>query len=507
MSRRAGADESDHQSAASGPTRSDLLRDPGHARLFRNSLAVAGGQASVAVLFLVYIFAARILGAEGFGDFALGMTIATVFLALPAWGTNRYASILAARDPDRTGEILSSSLGLTIPLALAYLPLVGLTSVLVSPRPAVIGVALLLGVDLLAREYANLLRMLLRVHSSFSVDMSSVLAERAFMVVGAAAVLVMEPTPVLLAAALAAGRVFGAAVTTLLFVRRVGVACRPRFESGALMSLWRGGSPIALRRWIGSLSFRVDTLFLGAMRSPSEVGWYGTVYTLMDGVLMLPSIVTGSLGPTLSANFGEGRHDVVTRLYRRGLRYLLTVGIFFAAVFASLADFVVDVLYGSEYAPAAVALQVLSVSVIFIFVRRHTTEILDNVDRRSATARIFVAGLLANIVLNFLLIPRFGYVGAAAATVVTEGYLMAAMLWTLHRADYSADLMRTLRAPAIAIVLPLVIMWRFAGSPVIACIVSGLVYATGLTVLGVWDDKDLSLLRGLTSKLRRRTRE
>lgn len=506
MSRTSAPDEGGPQSGAPSDPPPDRLRDPGHTRLFGNSLAVAGGQASVALLFLVYILAARMLGAAGFGDFSLGLTIATVFIALPAWGTNRYASILAARDPERTTEILSSSLGLMIPLALAYLPIVWLTSALVTSRPAVVGVALLLGVDLLAREYANLLRLLLRVHSGFWVDMTSVLAERAFMVAAASAVLFLEPSPVLLAGAFAGGRAAGAAVTTVLFGRRVKRGFLPHFEPGALLGLWRGGTPIALRRWIGSLSFRVDTLFLGAMRSASEVGWYGTVYTLMDGVLMLPSVVTGSLGPTLSANFGEGRHDVVNRLYHRGLKYLLTVGIFIAAVFVSLADFVVDFLYGSEYAPAAVALRVLSASVVFIFVRRHATEILDNVDLRSATAWIFVLGLMANVVLNFVLIPRFGYVGAAAATAVTEGYLMAAMVWTLHRADYSADFVRTLRAPAFAIVLPVAIMWRFAGSPIIACVSGGIVYVAGLTLLGAWDEKDMSLLEGVAARLRPRKR-
>jgi O-antigen/teichoic acid export membrane protein len=165
-------------------------------------------------------------------------------------------------------------------------------------------VALLLGVDLVARECATLLRLLLRVHDAFLVEMLTVFAERAFMVVGALAVLLIEPDARLLAGALAAGRVSGAAVTTVLFVRRVE-GCSARFEVPSLRGLWRGGTPLAVRRAIGSLSFRVDTLFLGVMRSASEVGWYGTVYMLMDGVLMLPTIVTGSLGPTLSANFGE----------------------------------------------------------------------------------------------------------------------------------------------------------------------------------------------------------
>jgi O-antigen/teichoic acid export membrane protein len=485
------------------PSRREQLRDPGHARLIFNALLVAGGQGSVVFLFLVYILAARVLGAAAYGDFTLGLTIATIFVALPAWGTGRYASILAAREPERTCAILAGSLGLTLLLALGYFPLVWLTGVLVTPRPAVTWVALLLGVDLLTREYSILLRLLLRVHDAFLGDMISVYVERAFMVFAALFVLLTDPSPVLLAAALAAGRTAGALATTMLFVRRVGTI-PVRLESSLLRHRWRAGTPVAFRRAVGQLTFRVDALLLGVMRSASEVGWYGTVYTLMDGVVMLPSIVTGSLGPTLSANFAEGQREVVSRLYQRGLKYLLHVGIFLAAVFAVLADVVVVELYGAEYAPAAAALRILAVSVVFIFVRRHATEVLDNVDLRSATAWIFGAGLLMNVVLNLLLIPRYGYLGAAAATVVSEGYLMGAMLWTLHSSAYVASFLPLLVAPTVAIVPAALLMWRLAGSPFLAVTASAAFYLAALTLLGAWDEKDRLALRSAVAKVRER---
>lgn len=460
---------------------------------------MAGGQGSIVLLFLIYVLAARALGAAGYGDFTLGMTIAMLLMALPAWGTARYASILAARSPERTRLIVAEGVGLICLLALVYFPLVWLTSTLVTSREAVVWVALLLGLDLISREVSILLRLLLRVHDAFLIDMVSVYAERLLMVAGALVVLIVAPEPAWLAGALAAGRVGGTAVTAVLFVRRVG-GFVPRFRLEPLRELWRGGTPIAVRRAIGSLSFRVDTVFLGAMRSATEVGWYGTVYTLMDGFLMLPSIVTGSLGPTFSANFAEGRRDVVIRLYRRGLKYLLAAGVFVGAAFAVLADFVVETVYGSEYAPAAAALRLLSVTVIFIFVRRQATEVLDNVDLRSTTAWIFGVGLLVNVVLNLMLIPRYGYLGAAAATVVTEGYLMAAMLWSLHRASYGATFFRILGPPALAIVLPVLIMWLVPVSPLVSGPIAGVVYLAGLTLLGVWDDKDRMLLSTLTHR-------
>lgn len=488
------------------PSRRDSLREPGHEGLFRRSVLLALGQGSVGLLFVVYVIAARSLGVARFGEFSLGMTIATLLFGLPAWGTIRYASILAAREPGRTEEILASSLGLTIPLTLVYFPLVWLASVLVAPQSPVVGVALLLGVDLVIKEYGNLLRLLLRVHDGFTLDAATVFAERGLMVAGALTALLVYSDPVSLAFGFALGRGLGASVTTAVFVGHV-CSVGVRFEGRALWHLLRGGTPLALRRTIGSLSFRVDMLFLGIMRSSREVGWYGSVYALLDGLVMIPNVVTASLAPTLSANFGEGNRDVVKRLHQRGLKYVLIVGLFLAALFGALAESVVAVVYGSEYAPAAAALRLLSMSVVFIFVRRHVQGVLDNVDLRGVTVWVVGVGLATNVALNLALIPRFGYMGAAASTVVTEAYLMGAMLWILQRAAYPSAFLRQLRAPAFAIGPSVVSIWMLADTPLIAALAGGIVYVGLLTALGAWDDKDRLLFRSVAAAARGRSRE
>jgi len=474
----------------------DPLRHPGHVRLFANSVFVALGQGSVALLFVVYILAARILGNAGFGDFSLGTTIALVLLALPAWGTVRYASILAARDPERTEDILSPSVGLTAVLALVYLPLVWVTATLVRDSDVVTRVAVLIGVDLLAREYGNLMRYLMRVHGAFALDTVSVFAERGLMVAGAAFVLLVEPDPVLLAAAFAAGRTLGVSITGALYRARVG-PIGMRVDPPSLRRLFSGGTPIAIRRGLADISFRIDMLFLGALRPSTELGWYGSIYQLMDGVVMLPSLVTESLSPTLSANFAEGRLDVVQRLYERGAKYLLLGGLFLSAVFAVLAEPIVQLLFGAAYAPAADALRLLSPAVLFIFLRRQATSVLDNVDLRSSTVWAFAGGVATNIVLNSLLVPSYGYLGAATATSVSEALLMGSMIWILSQAGYKPVAVTLIRAALLSIGLATLVMWTLVGVPVLAFLAAAAVYLVSLTALRVWDEKDMLLLRDL----------
>jgi O-antigen/teichoic acid export membrane protein len=479
--------------------RRNRLHAPGATGLFRNSLFVLFGQGSVGLLFITYIIAARLLGDAGFGEFSLGLTIAAVLITIPAWGSSRYASIAAARDPARTEELIATYFGLTIPLAFLYFPAVGAVALLISGPGTIPVIALLLGADMLAREVGNAIRTLFRVHDAYHLETLTAFVERGAIVVGAAIVLILRPDPVLLAAAFAAGRGCGALITALIFRRRV---CRigAAFDTMRLRQLFVLGTPLALRRAVSLLTFRVDMLFLGGMRSSQEVGWYGSIFTFMDGVIMMPNSVTGSIGPTLSANFGEGRREVVDRLYQRGLKYLLIVGIFLGAVFLMLADAIVAIVYGAEFAPAAIALKILSIGVLFMLLRGLTTEVLDNVDLRGASLRVFVVGLVTNVVLNIILVPRYGYLGAAASTVVTEAILMGGMMWALSQAGYASRFLHYLRAPALAIAAPLSLMWVLAGTPVLAGLAAAVTYFLGLTLFGAWDDKDRSLVANILSR-------
>jgi O-antigen/teichoic acid export membrane protein len=480
----------------------DRLHHPGHRRLFANSLFVGLGQGSVALLFLIYLLAARVLGEAAFGQFSLGMSVALVLLALPAWGTARYASILAARDPERTADVLAPSVGLMALLALIYLPAVGISAALIADNEIVTWVALVSGVDFLAREHGQLLRFLMRVHGAFAADTISVFAERGLMVLASIGVLLLAPDPVLLAAAFAGGRTLGVLVTGALYRSRVG-PLRVRFDAPSLMRIFSGGTPIAIRRGLADLTFRLDMLFLGAVRGPSEVGWYGSVQRLMDGVVMVPNVVTESFAPTLSANFAQGRRDVIQRLYQRGAKYLLLGGLFLAAVFVVLPDPLIRMLFGEDYAPAADALPLLAPAVVFVFLRRMATEVLDNVDLRSTTAWAFAAGLAASVAANALLVPRYGYLGAAAATSLSQGTLMGVLVWSAFRAGHAPLRWRHVGCAVVSVGLAAAVMRTLVGVPILALAAAGATYLISLTLLRVWDEKDLGLARDLFRRVAR----
>jgi O-antigen/teichoic acid export membrane protein len=89
--------------------------------------------------------------------------------------------------------------------------------------------------------------------------------------------------------------------------------------------------------------------------------------------------------------------------------------------------------YGPAYEPAVPALQVLAGGSLFVFCTwiLHAAAISTNLDRRLVGTT--AVGLITNIVLNVMFIPRLGIVGAAWATVIAEAVTVSLLYVQVHR--------------------------------------------------------------------------
>ncbi|MEO8577431.1 MAG: oligosaccharide flippase family protein, partial [Gemmatimonadales bacterium] len=100
--------------------------------------------------------------------------------------------------------------------------------------------------------------------------------------------------------------------------------------------------------------------------------------------------------------------------------------------------------FGSEYGAAHIAFSVLlgSIALLSIHGTLHNVFIAQHKTRNEAT--IFGAGALINMVLNLILIPRYGLTGAAFATLAAEAFILAASVLTLKRWGMKLEISRTL---------------------------------------------------------------
>jgi O-antigen/teichoic acid export membrane protein len=120
-------------------------------------------------------------------------------------------------------------------------------------------------------------------------------------------------------------------------------------------------------------------------------------------------------------------------LFRRSLIGSALMALIIGGAGMVLARRMLLLFYGAAYEPAVPPLQVLAGGSIFVFCTwiLHSAAIAMNLDRRLVGTTAI--GLIANIALNILFIPRMGITGSAWATVIAEALIVTLLYLQVHR--------------------------------------------------------------------------
>ena len=189
------------------------------------------------------------------------------------------------------------------------------------------------------------------------------------------------------------------------------------------------------------LDKKVDILLVGFFMNPTAVG----LYTLGSQIVEFVQAPAQSIGYSVSPTYGEQKAanqiEAASQLYQSTLRHTLLLYVPAAAGIVIVAEPVIRYFIGADWLGTVPVLQILGAYVVLQAVNFITTDALDFLGRARTRAYAKGATSVANFFLNILLIPTFGIVGAAAATVFTQSIYVGVNVYTIH-SEFSLDLRR-----------------------------------------------------------------
>jgi len=257
--------------------------------------------------------------------------------------------------------------------------------------------------------------------------------------------------------AFAVATAIAAALALGIVMKRFG---RPifRIDVALFKSLLKEAIPLALTLFFSTVYFRIDQVMLGWMRSETELGWYSAAYRVFEVTALVPSILMLIALPIFSRLVGESK-EILVRAGRQMLVILLTLGIAISVVVALAAPKIVA-LFGRDFGTeSSQALTVLMLTVVPIFCNFVLTTLLIAIGKQVRLMSCFAAGALINIALNGLMIPQWGYFGAAISTLITELLLFALVAHFLGRYLPGWQLRAVLLRPFVSAVLAFVLTY------------------------------------------------
>lgn len=419
--------------------------------VLRNVGVSLGGRIYTGVLtfVVVAILLPRVLTEEGFGIYAFYNTLFVILGVIVDFGSNAIAVREGSREPSRLASILRSLTALRFFMSLlCFGAAIALVLIFEEEHTSRLLIAAACLHILFYAPGAFGVVFHVRMKFTFAV-LAAAFGHTLFFAAALALYLYGHAEPALYVVVFAAGLGVSNAAAFVMGRRMVPEPGTPR--RGELARLFKEAFPLGISAVVSIAYFHVDTLLLRPVAGEEAVGLYNAAYRLLTFAILIPVLFNQVLLPVFS-RFAGDENGRFRRVFRRAVVYMSATGIPVAIALAILAEPILRFIYPETYVRSAACLRILGAAVACIFLAYPHVSVLIASGRQAAYTWIALAGLAMNVILNLIWIPRFGIEGAAWATVLTEGFVLAAAAACVRiRAGFWAlgpDLARTLLVAA-----------------------------------------------------------
>jgi len=462
--------------------------------------------------FFYMMYAARYLGPANYGILTFALAFTGIFGVFTDLGLRPLTVREVARDKSLSLKYLSNVSLMKVILGAITFALISLTINLMGYPEQAIKVVYLLGLSVIFQGFTQMCYSIFQAYERMEFQALGQMLNAALMLAG-----------IMVAIKLGLGVLEFALLYALVgFVTLIYsfTALKWKFSNPALAwSLrmveldWSFWKPVIKQAWPFGLTtifimiyYYIDSVMLSMMKGSEFVGWYNAAYRIALVLLAIPTVFNSAVFPIM-AQFSISSRSSLKFTYQKYFKYMVLLSIPIGVGTTLLSDRLILLIFGQEYAPSIIPLQILIWSTVFIYLNGVFGRLVESLNRQILGTKVAGVGAILNIVLNLLLIPRYGYIGASATTVATELAILLLMGIISFRLGYSISLRVIARNVGKAIVASAVMgifIWRFEDFNLgILVVLSALIYFIFIWISKFFDKDDMNLAKQLISRFRR----
>ncbi|WP_129633792.1 flippase [Candidatus Oscillochloris fontis] len=372
---------------------------------------------------LVSFWLARYLGPSAFGSYNYALALSMFVGSIATLGLDTIVVRELVRDPPAAPMILASAAFLRFVAGLVAVGLATLAAVLLRPADTtILLLTLLFSLAAPLQAFSTL-----DLWFQAQVDARPIVTARAiaFMLATLLKVgLLLLHAPLLAFAGIfACEALLGAIAALAAYQRSTGMLRLWRCTIAQARTLLAASWPLIFSGLLVTLYLRIDQIMLGQMVGDAEVGLYAAAVRIAEAFPLLPIAIVTSAYPSLVATRQSDPQRFAEHI-RRLYALVAALGYAAALVVSVAAPWLIHLLAGPSYAAAAPMLVLLTWASLFsgLGVARSAHMNAENLTHLHPITVLI--GAVANVGLNWLLIPHWGGLGAALASLFT--YWLAA---------------------------------------------------------------------------------
>lgn len=447
--------------------------------------------------FFITMYTGQYLGANGFGIISLALSITAIFGVFVDMGLSTLMIRETARNKSLSNKYIVNLALMKVPLSILTFGSIALLVYCFHYSPMVANVIYIITLSVILNSFSGILAAIFQSHEKMEyLSVNNIL------------------NSILIFAGVLIGIRYNFSVTffalvyvianalSLIYVGSVYIwkFSMPKFEID--LSFWK---PTIKEAWSfgliglsGNLYTYIDSIMLSVFQGTEVVGLYSAAYRLMLVTLFIPTTINTAVFPVMSRFYNSSRESL-NLMYERYFKYMIIVGIPMGVGTTILAKSIILLIFKSGYIESVGALQILIWTMVFTFIGASFVQLLQSINKQLIITKISIICVIINILLNLVLIPRYSFIGASIATLLTEVILVSYIISTSYKLGYKIEhkiVLKDLARVIVASTVMSIFLLHFHYLNLFLLIVLGiLVYFAVLYSVGGIDDVDRDLIK------------
>ncbi|HPD44715.1 MAG TPA: flippase [Candidatus Woesebacteria bacterium] len=208
-------------------------------------------------------------------------------------------------------------------------------------------------------------------------------------------------------------------IVTFFMLKIKKITLRPAFDFSFWRKIFKETLPFVGSSIIGVIYLNLDSILIGRYFGPEQVGFYQSAYKILFAFQSI-NIVNNSLFPRISALMAEEKYTTLKKLNVVVISLSLLGLIPLGVLMTILAKPIMRIIYGSIYVSAAPAMVCLIWSGIIFYFRNYVNNLLVAANQQYRVFYSLLAGTTVNALFNLLITPKFNFIYASIAMVLSE---------------------------------------------------------------------------------------
>lgn len=372
------------------------------------------------IVFIYTIYLIRYLGVENFGILSFALALTSILEILSDLGLNILMTRDVARDKSLTQKYFKNIIGIKLILLVILVSGTVLALNLMSYPPNEIYVIYLILFMFIFNTFSGVFYSLFQAYEKLEYQSIANILNSILMLAGVLLIIKFNSGLILLSILYA---LIGGLV--LLFYVYISLTRfkfpRPRFEFD--FTFWKPTIARALQfGLIGvftTIYVWIDSVMLSFMVGNEAVGIYNAAYRIVLILMFIPVVINAAVFPVMSRLYGSSS-DSLQKITEKYFKFMLLISIPMEILITFFAGNIILLLFGNQYYPSVIALQILIWATVLTFINSSYVQLFQSSDKQMTVTKIAFIGMIINISLNLLLIPKYSYIAASFNTLVTE---------------------------------------------------------------------------------------